>query len=417
MKAGIERLTHIDYHSVSKAFRHRGVWEDGVPLSIAGRGFNIYYLPFSSANAHHLLGEAVYRCEEHGVEFAGEAAGGEAADSRIRENIEFKYPLLREAAAGGHVQRRDRVTVLLHGLNERSFTKYLPWAYQLMRRTAAPVLLFPLTFHVNRVSPLWARQQQEIYGRRSGDPANDGATRFNSVISDRLESRPERFFWGTVQSYLDLTDLVKTIRAGRHPHFTPDAQVDLLGYSAGGYLSLLLLLADEEGLFADSRAVVFGSSVAMRDLNLLSPLILDSASEDAMMRAYVKNIERFADPRMLHWFEAHGVGRWFRAFSGVRPDTAAVEKRIAEVAPRVLGICNVNDMVMPLGAALNTLQGVRRDTGVPVIELELGAHESPFVCPSIDDSLRRAITEFIDVEAYGGQFEKFILGIDRHFGG
>lgn len=416
MKAGRTELNHIDYHSVSKAFRHRSAWEDDAPLTIADYGLEIYYLPFSSANAHHLLGEAVYRCEEHGVEFAGEAAGVEAADTGIRENIRFKYPLLRETTAGG-LKRHDRVTILLHGLNERSFTKYLPWAYQLMRQTAAPVLLFPLTFHVNRVSPLWARQQQEIYGRRSADPSNDGATRFNSVISDRLESRPERFFWGTVQSYLDLIDLVKDIRAGGHAHFTPDAQVDLLGFSAGGYLSLLLLLADEDGLFAESRAVVFGSGVAMRDLNLLSPLILDSASEDAMMRAYVKNIERFADARMSHWFEAHGVGRWFRAFSGVRPDTAAVEKRIAEVAPRLLGICNVNDMVMPLGAALNTLQGVRRDTGVPVIELELGAHESPFVCSSIDNSLRRAITEFIDVEAYGGQFDKFILGIDRHFGG
>lgn len=409
------RLDHINYHSVSKAFRRRGVWEDDRPLSMADCGLEIYYLPFSSANARHLLGEAAYRCEEHGVEFAGEAGGGEAADSRIPENIDFRYPLLREPAARGELIRRDRVTVLLHGLNERSFTKYLPWAYQLMRQTSAPVLLFPLTFHVNRVSPSWARQQQEIYERRSGDPANDGSTRFNAVISDRLERRPERFFWGTVQSYSDLVDLARTIRADGHPHFTRDARIDLLGYSAGGYLSMLLLLADEENLFAESRAVVFGSGVAMRDLNLSSPLILDAAAEDAMMKAYVKNIERFAGPRMTHWFEAHGVGRWFRAFSGVRPDAAAVERRVGEIAPRLLGICNVNDMVMPLGAALNTLQGVRRDNGVRVVELELGAHESPFVCPTLDNSLRRSITEFIDVEAYGGQFGKFVMEVERHF--
>ncbi len=407
-------MNHIDYQSVSKAFRHRSQWEDSQPLSISDFDLDIYYLQFSSANARHLLGEAIYHCEEHGLEFAAEIEDAETGDSRIRENIDFRYPLLRESTPAGELRRHDRVTILLHGLNERSFTKYLPWAYQLLRQTSAPVVLFPITFHVNRVSPLWARQQQEIYDRRSADPASD-TTRFNAAISDRLEKRPERFFWGMVQSYLDLIDLVRTIRANKHPHLTENARVDFLGYSAGGYLSMLLLLEDEDGLFTESRAVVFGSGVAMRDLNLASPLILDSAAEDAMMRTYVKDIERFADSRMAHWFEAHGVGRWFRAFSGMRPDIPTVEKRMREVAPRLLGICNVNDMVMPLGAALNTLQGVRRDNGVRVVELELGAHESPFVCPSLDNSLRRSITEFIDVEAYGAPFEKFVLEVARHF--
>ncbi len=37
--------------------------------------------------------------------------------------------------------------VLLRGLSERSFTKYVPWAYRLWRSTGAAVALLPLPFH------------------------------------------------------------------------------------------------------------------------------------------------------------------------------------------------------------------------------------------------------------------------------
>ena len=167
---------------------------------------------------------------------------------------------------------------------------------------------------------------------------NEGAHRFNAVISDRLAARPERFFWGAVQSYLDLVDLARTIRSGRHPHFARDARIDLFGFSAGGYLSLILMLEDPEELFKDSRGIVFASGVPTRDLNLLSPFILDLAAEVAMMRLYVKNIEGLSSARMRHWFEAHGEGRWLRALSGLRADRTRLEGRLKQVGSRLLGI-------------------------------------------------------------------------------
>jgi pimeloyl-ACP methyl ester carboxylesterase len=409
-------MQHIDYQRISKAFRHRAEWTDTEPLSFANEGADLYNLSFTSTNAKHLLGNSHYRCEAHELDFEGEPVEGEIGDALIDENIRFRYPLVRERHTGETLHRHDRVLILLHGLNERSFSKYLPWAYQLWAGTGAPVLLFPLTFHVNRVLPAWATTQREIYERRSQLAGNEGAHRFNAVISDRLEARPERFFWGGVQSYLDLVDLARTIRSGNHPHFTPDARIDLFGFSAGGYLTLMLLLEDPEGLFTDSRGIIFASGVPSRDLNLLSPFILDLAAEVAMMKLYVKKVETLSNARMRHWFAAHGEGQWIRALAGLRANRTLLEAKLKTVAARLLGIANINDDVMPTGSILNTLQGQNRDTGVEVAEFAMGVHESPFVCSDHSQPTRRFITEFLDQERYGAVFEKFIERIVAHLG-
>jgi pimeloyl-ACP methyl ester carboxylesterase len=408
-------MQHIDYQRISKAFRHKADWTDAEPLLFIKERADLYNLSFTSANAGHLLGRSHYNCAAHELEFEGEPVDGEIADSLIEENIRFRYPLVRDANSGQTLYRHDRAIILLHGLNERSFSKYLPWAYQLWAGTRTPVLLFPLTFHVNRVLPAWAKTQREIFDRRSQLTGNEGANRFNAVMSDRLDARPERFFWGAVQSYLDLVDLARTIRAGRHPHFTRDARIDLFGFSAGGYLSLLLMLEDPEDLFNDSRGIVFASGVPTRDLNLLSPFILDLAAEVSMMRLYVKNLEILSNARMRHWFEAHGEGQWIRALSGLRTDRTRLEGRLKQVCARLLGITNLNDDVMPTGSMLNTRQGLNRDTGVEVAEFEMGAHESPFVCANHQEPARRFITEFLDPERYGAVFEKFIERAVTHF--
>ncbi|HEV7373645.1 MAG TPA: DUF6051 family protein, partial [Pyrinomonadaceae bacterium] len=389
-------------------------WNDAAPLSFTAEGADIFNLSFTSGNARLLLGQSEYYCEEHGQSFEGEPVRGDVSDCLIEENIRFRYPLVRELQTGGAVRRHDRVIIFLHGLNERSFSKYLPWAYHLWERAGVPVLLFPLTFHVNRSLPDWVKQQPQIYERRCLIAGNESMHRFNAVISERLETHPERFFWGAVQSYLDLVDLTREIRSGRHPHFATDARVDVFGFSAGGYLSLLLLLANPEKLFTDSRGVVFASGVPIRDLSLSSSFIMDFAAEAALVKFYVKNIDGQASPRMQHWFEAHDEGKWMKAFSGQRADRTKLEERLKEISPRLLGISNMSDDVIPVGAMLNTLQGLRRDTNVRVAEFELGVHESPFVCADYRQPDRRFVGEFLDEKRYGQAFDDFIEEIALH---
>jgi hypothetical protein len=400
-----------DYRALYQALRRKASWNDGE--SIPFQGVELYNLAFTSRNEIHLLGQKQYRCDEHDMCFEAEEHEDGAPDCEIRQNVQFRYPLLCRSSRPPR-RRHKRVTILLHGLNERTFAKYLPWAHELCLAGGAPVLLFPLAFHVNRVLPSWAGDQTSILERRRQIPDNQFAHRFNTVISDRLERCPQRFFWGAVQSYRDLADLTREIRSGRHPHFEADARVDFLGYSAGGYISFLLLLEDGEGLFTDSRAALFASCVPARNLNLASPLILDMAAETALMNMFVKRIDIGPDARIRHWFEHHGEGRWFRTLSGVRMDRQKLETRLRQLAPRILGIANTNDDVMPLDAVLDTLQGLRRDTGIRVLELELGLHENPFVDLGGDRLARRGLIDFLDEERFGAEFRRFIDSAASH---
>jgi len=400
-----------EYHSRYREFRHKSSWSDSEPIPFHGTEF--YNPLFTSRNAGHLCGRPSYRCDEHELTFEGRPIEGQPPDFEIQQNIRFRYPLIAPTGSG---RPHRRVTILLHGLNERTYSKYLPWAYELCIATGAPVLLFPLALHVNRVLPAWSTRQAAICERRQRMAGNQFAHRFNAIVSERLEELPERFFWGAVQSYLDLVDLASDIRAGRHAHFTADTRLDFLGYSAGGYVSFFLMLENPEGLFSDSRAALFATCAPARDLNLASPLILDLAAETALMKKYVKNIDQGADPRMRHWLECHAEGRWFRALSGTRTNRQKVEARVREIAPRLLGIANINDDVTPWNALLDTFQGLRRDTGVRVEELDLGLHENPFVDLGGNLASRKGLIEFVDEERYGREFERFIAAVAAHLG-
>jgi pimeloyl-ACP methyl ester carboxylesterase len=277
-----------------------------------------------------------------------------------------------------------------------------------------PVILFPLSFHVNRVNPAWMSGQQQNYSDRKSIPGNDFVHRFNAVISERLGTHPERFFWGAIQSYWDLVALAREIRSGRHPHFEPDARLDLLGFSAGGYVALALLLEDPEGLFRDSRGVLFATCAAMRDASLSSHLIVDQAAEIALMNLFVKRQQQLSNPRLTHWLTEHPEGKWFRSFCGLRPERTRLEERLQKISGRILGIANTTDHVMPPGAMYNALQGIRRTTGVRMAELELGIHENPFVSSCYDPSDRTIITGFLDEKRFGKGFEEFINLVASH---
>lgn len=401
-------MEHPSYRHIAQAIRSTDEWSDSEPLVFEAEGADVYRLAFRSQQARHLLGHASYRCEAHASEFPAEPADDGVADFEVRENLEFRYPLLRSHRAPGAKQREHHVILLLHGLNERSYSKYVPWAYQLWKSTGAAVALFPLCFHVNRVHPNWAREISRAQSRRDEVPRNENVHAFNCVLSERLDARPERFFWGGLQSYFDVIDLARQIRADEHPHIAPDAKIDLLGYSAGGYLSLGLLLVDQDGLFSDSRCVVFESGAALKTTHLSSRLIMDLACEISLMKLYVRFTGRMASPRLQHWLFEHEEGRWFRALFGEESERPALEQRLKAIAPRLLAICNTNDDVIPASAVLNTMQGLHRDTGVRVETLALGVHEHPFVCPDYNQRDRRFITEYLDEAALGAGFEQFI---------
>ncbi|MDR2413450.1 MAG: DUF6051 family protein [Odoribacteraceae bacterium] len=177
-------------------------------------------------------------------------------DNRVVENERFSYPVFLPRGAS----RASQAIILLHGLNERDWDKYLPWAERLLLDTGKAVILFPIAFHVNRVPTPWrdSRVLHALAGeRRRGMSDAANATFVNVAISTRLSACPSRFHLSGKETLFNLWQLVAAIRDGRHPLFHEGTTVDLFAYSIGALLAQVLLLADPCQLTTASRLFIF----------------------------------------------------------------------------------------------------------------------------------------------------------------
>ncbi|NBB90561.1 MAG: hypothetical protein GVY23_05055, partial [Spirochaetes bacterium] len=90
------------------------------------------------------------------------------SDRDVPENLRFRYPVFvprrAQSSAAGEGARAPSggAIILLHGLNEKSWLKYLPWALELAEKTGRPVILFPIAFHMNRAPGAWSNPREMI---------------------------------------------------------------------------------------------------------------------------------------------------------------------------------------------------------------------------------------------------------------
>ena len=113
-------------------------------------------------------------------------------DELIPENQSFSYPVF---APG--ITESKKVILLLHGLNERSWIKYLAWAYYLALNTESYVILFPISFHINRSPQAWKdpRAMIPFMKSRNSSLGEISMSSFaNIALSNRLTEDPLRFF-------------------------------------------------------------------------------------------------------------------------------------------------------------------------------------------------------------------------------
>lgn len=290
-------------------------------------------------------------------------------DQSIAENATFTAPLFLPDGAAGF----ERLTVLFHGLNEGTEAKLFPWAVNLARRRT-PALIFPSSFHLARRPQRFLIERADAFASRRDVPGNERSSPYNATLSRRMAAQPERFLRGTMQTWRDVVDLARGLRDGGHPlpegAFAPGARLDFLGYSIGGYLAELALLANPEGLFADSRAVLFSTGAALAQVRPQTILILDTDAQDALTRTYDTEQARAGIHPLLPVLGASAdEARWLTAMLYATDELRAGIRRLGE---RVLVIANENDQVFPVDAVRDALEGAPRH------ELALGLHELPF---------------------------------------
>jgi pimeloyl-ACP methyl ester carboxylesterase len=210
------------------------------------------------------------------------------SDNYIEENKTFSYPVF---VPKGEIQS-NKAILLLHGLNERSWEKYLPWAEELTLKTGRAVILFPIAFHMNRTPKSWCNPRAllpYVNSRKEKYTGLNNSTYLNLALSSRLSENPVRFYVSGRESVFNLWQLIREIKTGQHPLFRENTSVNLFAYSIGAFLAQVLLLSNPEKLTSDSRLFMFCGGTLFSRMNGNSRDIMDRESFRKLKDYFLKD--------------------------------------------------------------------------------------------------------------------------------
>lgn len=274
------------------------------------------------------------------------------SDENISENLSFRYPVIKKTT----VEKASAYIILFHGLNERYWEKYLPWAFSLASQTGKAVILFPLAFHMNRAPLIWSnpRIMNEVSKERKKLlPDVAGSSFANSALSTRLQFSPGRFLISGIQTFRDVVNLVDYIKSGNHPLISHSASADFFGYSIGAFLSEILLMSNPKNYFSDTRAFLFCGGQTLDQMQPVSKAIIDSEAALTLKNYYVDNSDKefFRDDMLtdiLNNYDNEG-NNFISMLSNNRLLSFRMDK-LEKLKNRLLAFALVKDDVMsPIG--------------------------------------------------------------------
>jgi hypothetical protein len=300
--------------------------------------------------------------------------GSFVANDSIMENQQFTYPVFYPVIK----ERQQEAILLLHGLNERSWNKYYPWAEYLCRATGKAVVLFPIAYHVNRSPQTWSnpRVLQGLLEHRKQLTGNHRSLSFaNLALSERLSERPLRFFTSGRQSFHDVEQLCKAIQQGDHPMFESGSSVDVFAYSIGAFLAQILFLSNPGNVFAKSRLFMFCGGGIFSSMYGCSRSIMDAASYERLYTYYLQEFK-------LEDAEQKAGSELARTFFSMIAPFHLKEKRLQlfqAMKDRVRGISLADDKVIPYEGVQKAMGDDLARQTVELIDLPYNyTHENPF---------------------------------------
>jgi hypothetical protein len=355
-------------------------FDQSAPLNVLSPvPVNIIHCDFSSRNSNVLPGADHYECAEHHALFGPDTLAHaqsntffheslQMPDCGIRCNTDFRYSLFAPAGKG----KIRSLVIMLNGLNEKHWDKYLPWALRLVESTGKAVALFPIAFHMNRTLPEWSNprimsvvsaERKKLY------PTIAHSSFANAAISTRLQAAPQRFFWSGLQTYLDIIQFVTQIRDGNHNHIDAKASIDFFAYSIGSFLSELILMTNPHGLFSDSRLFIFCGGPTLDRMYPGSRYIMDSEAVIALHAYLIEHLDNEFGryPRLAHYFrDHHEIWDYFRAMLSNPKMKGLRENRFHALSEQIEALALKRDDVIPPVEVINTLQGDFRDIPIRV---------------------------------------------------
>jgi hypothetical protein len=302
-------------------------------------------------------------------------------DILIDENRNFTYPLFFHKDCA----KAKEVIVLLHGLNERNWDKYLCWAEYLATNTGKAVMLFPIAYHINRSPVQWSdpRSMSLLVRKRQLVVGTDHSLCFaNAALSERLFESPSRFYTSGRQTIQDLTNLVRQIKEGEHPLFAKGTSVDFFAYSIGAFLSEVILMSNPERLFDKSKLFVFCGGSIFRYMFGESRCIMDKPAYERLLQYYCSE-----------WLDIRQKGdQMLDAFNTMIIPEVEREKResfFSKLGNRLSGISLKKDKVMPYAGVEACMGRAEANKHFTLTDFPYEyTHESPFpINGRVDTSL------------------------------
>lgn len=270
-------------------------------------------------------------------------------DIQIKENYHFRYPVIIPK----HKDKNNEVIIFMHGLNERTWNKHLIEAKYLAERTGKSVILFPLSYHINRGLPEWIdirKMSVLLAERKQKYPDVKEASIINLALSERLTLHPERFFLSGLQSAFDLEYLLKEIREGKHPLFTVNTKVDIFAYSISCMLLQSMMISRPDHFLGKTRIVFFAGGSIFSHIQGMSKFIMDSVAFESI-RSFYHNIIRNKNLTLQDfrpWLMEHSFGKAFSSL--IIPEYLKEErqKRMSEFNNSLMVIALRNDKIIPI---------------------------------------------------------------------
>jgi hypothetical protein len=300
-------------------------------------------------------------------------------DTLIPENNYFSYPVFTPKNKGS-----DKVILLLHGLNERSWVKYLVWAFWLAEYTDSYVILFPISFHINRSPEAWKdpREMMPHLKERNSVLGEINMSSFaNIALSERLTEDPLRFFNSGYQTVTDITKLLRSVRDGQHPVIPKSSNINIFAYSIGAFLAQILMMGNPENLLTNSRLFLFCGGSVFSQMQGSSKLIMDSYAFERLYGFYLNDFEKSIKERgpSAEFLRTSQIGLAFRSmidFGRLRSFRESILKRLRS---QIHSITLKKDQVIPANAVVATLNRLKTRNIVDVWDFPyIYSHENPF---------------------------------------
>jgi hypothetical protein len=300
-------------------------------------------------------------------------------DKMISENRSFSYPVFTPKNA-----QSDKVILLFHGLNERSWIKYLSWGYNLADLTDSYVILFPISFHINRSPASWRDPRAMVHllkDRNSTIGEVDMSSFANIALSNRLSEDPLRFLRSGYQTVEDIIKLVSDIRGGMHPLIPGTTNINIFAYSIGAFLAEIMMIGNPDDLFSGSRLFIFSGGSVFSNMKGTSKFIMDKRAFDNIYNYYLYDFEKTIQGRnqFVDYLRSNPVAMAFRSMIDLDRFRAFRENKLKKLKDQISTITLSKDTVIPSDGVVATLKGFCKLERLKVWDFPFDySHENPF---------------------------------------